>query len=210
MRNSLPQTARSGDATAVAEAERRFKRLTEAGFTARVRPQTNGICQRRRHLRFSQHQALLGPPSFQRISSSFPDHGAAAVDVRKGVPGIEPDCPFVAALVKHLPTPGVEINKLFRLVRDDVLAATGPKQEPFVYGSLPGDDFFFVAAMTILVACCAGSGSLRRSEPKPAPSIFAAKHALHCSRAPACCQNETLEPLHPIEEMSSSRRAIAS
>ncbi|MCC6781059.1 MAG: tetratricopeptide repeat protein [Hyphomicrobiales bacterium] len=52
--------------------------------------------------------------------------------------------PFVSALVKHLPTPGLEIGKLFRQVRDDVLTATGRKQEPFVYGSLPGEDFFFV------------------------------------------------------------------
>jgi hypothetical protein len=44
----------------------------------------------------------------------------------------------------QVPTPGVEIGKLFRLVRDDVLAATDRKQEPFVYGSLPGEDFFFV------------------------------------------------------------------
>jgi len=41
----------------------------------------------------------------------------------------------------------IEINKLFRLVRDDVLAATGRKQEPFVYGSLPGEDFYFAAPM---------------------------------------------------------------
>jgi uncharacterized caspase-like protein len=53
---------------------------------------------------------------------------------------------FVSALLEHLPTPGLEINKLFRRVRDDVLAATERKQEPFVYGSLPGEDFFFVAA----------------------------------------------------------------
>ena len=39
----------------------------------------------------------------------------------------------------------VEINKFFRLVRDDVLTSTGRKQEPFVYGSLPSEDFFFVA-----------------------------------------------------------------
>jgi Flp pilus assembly protein TadD len=51
--------------------------------------------------------------------------------------------PFAAALVKNLQTPGLEIGKLFRLVRDDVLAATDQKQEPFVYGSLPGEDFFF-------------------------------------------------------------------
>jgi len=51
--------------------------------------------------------------------------------------------PFAAALVKRLATPGLEVGKLFRLVRDDVLAATERKQEPFVYGSLPGEDFFF-------------------------------------------------------------------
>jgi hypothetical protein len=43
------------------------------------------------------------------------------------------------------PPPGVEINKLFRLVRDDVMEATAGRQEPFTYGSLPGrEDFFFV------------------------------------------------------------------
>jgi hypothetical protein len=41
--------------------------------------------------------------------------------------------------------PGVEINKLFRLVRDDVMEATAGRQEPFTYGSLPGkEELFFV------------------------------------------------------------------
>jgi uncharacterized caspase-like protein len=65
-------------------------------------------------------------------------HGQVALD------GDGANSPFVGALVRHLQTPGLEINKLFRLVRDDVMAATGRKQEPFVYGSLPGEDFFFV------------------------------------------------------------------
>jgi tetratricopeptide (TPR) repeat protein len=51
--------------------------------------------------------------------------------------------PFATALIKHLGTPGLEIGKMFRLVRDDVLAATGNQQEPFIYGSLPGEDFYF-------------------------------------------------------------------
>ncbi len=42
-----------------------------------------------------------------------------------------------------LETPGVEISLLFRKVRDDVLAATGRKQEPFTYGSLPSEELFF-------------------------------------------------------------------
>jgi tetratricopeptide (TPR) repeat protein len=54
------------------------------------------------------------------------------------------DSPFATALAQHLTDPGVEVDKLFRLVRDDVLDATGNRQEPFVYGSLPGrQDFYF-------------------------------------------------------------------
>jgi tetratricopeptide (TPR) repeat protein len=53
--------------------------------------------------------------------------------------------PFVDALLKHLPTPGLEIGMLFRHVRDDVMAATDRRQEPFVYGSLPAGGFYFVA-----------------------------------------------------------------
>ena len=40
--------------------------------------------------------------------------------------------------------PGIEVDKMFRLVIDDVFDATGNKQEPFMYGSLPGrQDFYF-------------------------------------------------------------------
>ncbi|WP_430912660.1 tetratricopeptide repeat protein [Methylobacterium sp. sgz302541] len=53
--------------------------------------------------------------------------------------------PFVAALTRNIGRPGIEIRRLFGLVRDDVLAETGRKQEPFVYGSLGGDEYFFRA-----------------------------------------------------------------
>jgi tetratricopeptide (TPR) repeat protein len=68
-------------------------------------------------------------------------HGEVALDGEGG------NSPFVTALVRHIATPGIEINKLFRLVRDDVLTATGRRQEPFVYGSLPGEDFYFAAPL---------------------------------------------------------------
>lgn len=51
--------------------------------------------------------------------------------------------PFMKALLKRLKQPGLEISMLFRFVRDDVLAATGRQQEPFVYGSLPSEPFYF-------------------------------------------------------------------
>ncbi len=78
-----------------------------------------------------------------------PEGGTLVAYAAKGgevaMDGDGQNSPFVTAILKYLPMPGVEINKFFRLVRDDVLNATNRRQEPFVYGSLPSDDFFFVA-----------------------------------------------------------------
>ncbi|TQF43851.1 caspase (peptidase) [Bradyrhizobium sp. UNPF46] len=48
--------------------------------------------------------------------------------------------PFTVALSRHLTTPGLDVRRAFGYVRDDVLKSTGNKQEPFVYGSLGGED----------------------------------------------------------------------
>jgi uncharacterized caspase-like protein len=52
--------------------------------------------------------------------------------------------PFTTALIKHLTTPGLDLRKAFGLIRDDVIKATGNRQEPFVYGSLGGSDVALV------------------------------------------------------------------
>lgn len=62
--------------------------------------------------------------------------------------GEEGNSPFMKALLKRLKQPGLEISMLFRFVRDDVLAATSRQQEPFVYGSLPSEPFYFRTAAT--------------------------------------------------------------
>jgi tetratricopeptide (TPR) repeat protein len=70
----------------------------------------------------------------------------AAKDGQVALDGEGGNSPFAFAVVQRIATPGVEINKVFRLVRDDVMEATAGRQEPFTYGSLPGkEDFFFVA-----------------------------------------------------------------
>ena len=51
--------------------------------------------------------------------------------------------PFATALAKHIGTPGLEVNFLFRKVRDEVLSTTERQQEPFTYGSLPAQPFYF-------------------------------------------------------------------
>jgi uncharacterized caspase-like protein len=58
--------------------------------------------------------------------------------------GVGDHSPFTTALLKQLPTPGQDLRKSLGYVRDDVLKVTSNAQEPFVYGSLGGDDVILV------------------------------------------------------------------
>ncbi|MBR1277592.1 tetratricopeptide repeat protein [Bradyrhizobium sp. AUGA SZCCT0283] len=70
----------------------------------------------------------------------------AAKDGETALDGDGINSPFASAFVKNLPTPGLEVRRLFDFVRDDVMEATGRKQKPFSYGSISGrHDFYFVA-----------------------------------------------------------------
>lgn len=70
----------------------------------------------------------------------------AAKDGETALDGDGSNSPFAAAFVKNVPTPGLEVRRLFDFVRDDVMEATGRKQKPFSYGSISGrQDFYFVA-----------------------------------------------------------------
>jgi hypothetical protein len=60
----------------------------------------------------------------------------AARDGTTAADGGGRNSPFTSALLKYIETPGLEINFLFRSVRDEVLRATQREQEPFVYGAL--------------------------------------------------------------------------
>ena len=60
--------------------------------------------------------------------------------------GSGPNSPFTTALVKHIAEPGLDIRIALGKVRDDVLASTGDRQEPFVYGSIGGDTISLVPA----------------------------------------------------------------
>lgn len=63
--------------------------------------------------------------------------------------------PFTIALSKHLTTPGLDVRRAFGFVRDDVLKSTGNKQEPFVYGSLGGEDVPLVPVKAVPAAAAA-------------------------------------------------------
>ena len=64
-------------------------------------------------------------------------HGSIALD------GTSANSPFALALVKHMDEDGVEIGRFFRKVTSSVLTATDNGQEPFVYGRIPDEDFYF-------------------------------------------------------------------
>jgi hypothetical protein len=70
--------------------------------------------------------------------------------------------PFSSALARHLTTPGLDIRKAFGFVRDEVIKATGNRQEPFVYGSLGGEDVALVPA-----AAAAPAQPVTGSQPDP-------------------------------------------
>jgi uncharacterized caspase-like protein len=66
--------------------------------------------------------------------------GATAED------GAGANSPYTIALLKHLPTPGLDVELALRRVRDDVLKTTRNRQEPFKYGSLGGTEVALVVA----------------------------------------------------------------
>ena len=77
--------------------------------------------------------AKVEPTSPNTLIAYSAKAGSTALDGDK-------NSPFTTALAKHLTTPGLDVRRAFGFVRDDVLKNTGNRQEPFVYGSLGGDD----------------------------------------------------------------------
>jgi hypothetical protein len=72
--------------------------------------------------------------------------GTASID------GAGTNSPFTSALVKYIAQPGLDIRIALGKVRDDVLANTNNRQEPFVYGSLGGGDVSLVPATGALAS----------------------------------------------------------
>jgi hypothetical protein len=92
------------------------------------------------HRRVALGRTRLGP----RRARGRHFGGLCAKNGEVALDGEGTNSPFVSALLKHLPTRGPEIGMMFRHVRDDVMAATNRRPEPFVYGSLPAGGFYFV------------------------------------------------------------------
>ncbi len=70
----------------------------------------------------------------------------AARDGTVAADGAGRNSPFTSSLLSHIETPGLEINFLFRNVRDDVILLTRREQQPFVYGSLSRETIYLKPA----------------------------------------------------------------
>jgi uncharacterized caspase-like protein len=86
--------------------------------------------------------AKIEPSSPNMLIAYSAKAGSTALD------GSSRNSPFTIALSNHLTTPGLDVRKALGYVRDDVLKATSSHQEPFVYGSLGGDEVALVPAKT--------------------------------------------------------------
>src|SRR6202795_2142155 len=87
-----------------------------------------------------QGLAKVEPTSPNMLIAYSAKAGSTAAD------GDGKNSPFTIALSKHLTTPGLDVRRALGFVRDDVLKNTGNRQEPFVYGSLGGEDVPLVPA----------------------------------------------------------------
>jgi tetratricopeptide (TPR) repeat protein len=67
----------------------------------------------------------------------------ATRDGRTAEDGSGEHSPFTQAFLNNIYKPGLEINMLFRKIHDEVVSNTGGRQEPFTYGFLPFQSFYF-------------------------------------------------------------------
>ncbi|MEH2481141.1 hypothetical protein V1282_004498 [Nitrobacteraceae bacterium AZCC 2146] len=108
---------------------------------------------------FQRGLAKVEPTSPNTLIAYAAKAGSTASD------GDGPDSPFTTALLKQLPVPGQDLRKSFGYVRDEVMKSTGNKQEPYVYGSLGGDDVVLVPGASVPAAVPAPITALDPNSP---------------------------------------------
>ncbi len=114
----------------------------------------------------------------RKISATVASGGLAPVEVSDNVlvayaaaagtiarDGRGRNSPYSGSLLRHVETPALEINYLFRLVRDDVVQET-KYQEPAVYGTLSKKEIYFKQGDS-------AAGSSADDEPEVDPEALA-------------------------------------
>lgn len=141
---------------------------------------------------------------FSRVEPS--DNVLVAYAARDGTTasdGTGRNSPFTTSLLKNIETPGLEVRFLFANVRDDVMAATGRKQQPFVYGSLSKDLVYFRPPTE-------ATHRPVESAPAPAPSPPAATSKAPTTPPPTVAAKTTATALIGEESRLASKPVLIS
>jgi uncharacterized caspase-like protein len=91
----------------------------------------------------SRGLARIEPASSNTLVAFAAKAGLVALD------GNSQNSPYTTSLIRHIGTPGLDLRRAFGFIRDEVLKATGNRQEPYVYGSLGGEDVALVPAKVV-------------------------------------------------------------
>lgn len=132
------------DARRLVEAASRARRLAIVLLDAcRDNPLARSFGQRTRSVSVGRGlTTIVDTPPNVLVAYATAD-GATAED------GVGRHSPFTAALLEHLPSPGVELRLLFGRIRDAVIARTQNRQQPYIYGSLGGDPFYIKPPVSV-------------------------------------------------------------
>jgi uncharacterized caspase-like protein len=90
-----------------------------------------------RDFRISDGLPRIEPDQDNVLVAYSTKHGTKAFDGSG-----QSNSPYIEALLERIEQPGLEIDMMFRLVRDAVRKKT-KTQQPFVYGSLPAEPLYF-------------------------------------------------------------------
>lgn len=110
-------------------------------------------------------------PAQKGLAEVNPEQGTLVAFAAKGgqvaLDGKGQNSPYATALMDSVVQSDLEIGLMFRRVRDEVLASTGNRQEPWTYGSLSGTPFYLAGATGAPVAASAADPRLAWADIKP-------------------------------------------
>lgn len=93
--------------------------------------------------------------------------------------------PFMTSLLKRIQTPNVEVRRLFDFVRADVMAQTRQQQQPFTYGSLPPEDYYFQRTAAVVPVPPPTPAVVPSPTPAPVPTPTVVAPPVPVTPAPA-------------------------
>ena len=98
-------------------------------------------------------------PSEQTLVAYSAEAGTVASD------GDGRNSPYTAALLRHIEEPGMELDLMFRHVRDSVLSSTGGSQRPFTYGSLSSQGTYLTGQPAVESTVVSGQSGISGGVP---------------------------------------------